>query len=119
MVVIVEAGVAHARVLGDSVMAPNPLPCRLRPRVGAADAAVEIALQAGVSHAAVRAVLAGLALAIGGVDEAAIRTGPRLVVRRVPVLTALQENDRLAPQRRVPRVIGLLERLQRLLEVRQ
>src|SRR2546425_6289146 len=117
MVMVVETGLAHAGVLRHRVMGADPAPGRPRAGVRSADAAEEIALQAGVSHAAVRAMLAGLAFAVRGVDEAAIRAGPRLIIGDLPVLAALEEDDRLLPERRAAGVVGLLERLERLLEV--
>src|SRR5437867_2586765 len=64
-------------------------------------------------------MLAGFAFPGRGVDEAAVISGPRLIVRGVPVLAPLDEDDRLPPQRRVGGVVRLLERFQSVLTVGQ
>src|SRR5437660_3818811 len=111
VVMVVEAGIPHAGVFGDRVVSPDPCPGRPRAGIGGAEPAVEVAFEAGVGHAAVGAVLARLTLAIGAVDKAAIRAGPGLIVRWLPVLAALEEDNRLPPQRRAGRAVCFPERL--------
>src|SRR5207244_4352592 len=104
VVMIIEASLPHTGVLRYGVVRPYPAPCCLGARIRAADPAVQVTLQAGVRHAAIRPVLAGLTLAVRRIDETSIvrssgsAVRPRLIVALFPVLAALEENDRLLPE---------------------
>ena len=124
VVVIVESGVAQVRIVLHGKVPRDPAQSRLGAGILAADVAVEVALQAGVGHAAVGAMrsfgeLVGLALAAGRVDEAAVLPRPLLIVAFGAVLAALQKHQRLVPDLRIGGVVGLLQRLQGLLEIGQ